>query len=83
MCTVVSETLFYLAEEARRHGLWMVNWDDNNVFGMTSMGVSFLNDLPEEPVPISILIDDGATATAVVDGAETRVVGALPPVKTG
>ena len=82
MCTVVSETLFYSAEEARRQGLWMVNWDDD-VFGMAE-GVSFLNELIPvvEPAPISISINDGAAA-AVVDGAETRVVGALPPVKTG
>ena len=58
----------------------MVNWDDD-VFGMAE-GVSFLNELPVEPAPISISINDGAAA-AVVDGAETRVVGALPPVKTG
>ena len=59
----------------------MVDWDDD-VFGMAE-GVSFLNELPVvEPAPISISINDGAAA-AVVDGAETRVVGALPPVKTG
>ena len=74
--------LFYSAEEARQHGLWMINWDDDVVFG-NEEGVSFLNDLPEEPAPVSILIDDGTTATVEESSAETRVVHAPPPVKTG
>ena len=73
--------LFYSAEEARQHGLWMVNWDDDDVFGNVE-GVSFLSELPAEPV--SILIDDGtAAATVEESSAETRVVHAPPPVKTG
>ena len=61
----------------------MVNWDDDGVFENVE-GVSFLNDLPEEPAPVSILIDDGtAAATVEESSAETRVVHAPPPVKTG